>query len=106
MEEIREFIEESFTPRVEEDMNGIKVVFTSTVGDGIIWFEPAKRGWSKKPLSTNQYIINTLSKGNRQDREYGTPRMGNSPAAACMGSSSAAAGKTDNNRGPLLWRTP
>lgn len=57
MEEIREFIEESFTPRVEEDMNGIKVVFTSTVGDGIIWFEPAKRGWSKKPLSTNQYII-------------------------------------------------
>lgn len=57
MEEIREFIETSFTPRVAEDMNGIKVIFTSTVGDGTIWFEPAKRGWSKKPLSTNQYII-------------------------------------------------
>ena len=57
MKEIREFIEESFTPRVDEDMNGMKVIFTSTVGDGTIWFERAKRGWSKKPLSTNQYII-------------------------------------------------
>ena len=57
MKEIREFIEESFTPRVDEDMNGVKVIFSSTVGEGTIWFEPAKRGWNRKPLSTNQYII-------------------------------------------------
>lgn len=57
MENIREFIEEHFTPRVNEDSRGMKVIFDSQVGEGIIWFERAKRGWSKKPLSTNQYII-------------------------------------------------
>jgi len=57
MEEIKEFIEKNFTLRVDEDMNGIKVIFTSTMGEGVIWFEPAKKGWSIKPLSTNQYII-------------------------------------------------
>ena len=57
MEEIKEFIEKNFTLRVDEDMNGIKVIFTSTMGEGVIWFEPAKKGWSTKPLSTNQYII-------------------------------------------------
>lgn len=57
MKEIADFILENFTPRVNEDKNGMKVIFTSRVGDGTIWFERAKKGWSKKPLSTNNYII-------------------------------------------------
>lgn len=57
MDRIRDFILENFTPRVNEDMNGMKVIFSSQVGEGTIWFERAKRGWSKKPISTNNYII-------------------------------------------------
>jgi|TARA_R110000803_G_scaffold90401_7_gene157783 hypothetical protein len=57
MEEIRELIEKNFTLRVDEDVSGIKVIFTSTMGEGVIWFERAKKGWSTKPISTNQYII-------------------------------------------------
>ena len=57
MDKIREFIEENFTPRVSEDMNGMKVIFESQMGEGTIWFERAKRGWSNKPISTNNYII-------------------------------------------------
>ena len=41
--------------------NGMKVILSNNsevVPDCIIWFEPAKRGWSKKPVgNTNQYII-------------------------------------------------
>jgi hypothetical protein len=60
MDIIREFVEEHFTPRVSEDKNGLKVIFESrsnTVRDGVIWFEKAKKGWNKKPLTTNTYII-------------------------------------------------
>ena len=57
MDKIREFIEENFTTKVNEDMNGMKVIFESQMGEGTIWFERAKRGWSKKPISTNNYII-------------------------------------------------
>ena len=56
-----EYIKENFTPRVEEDKNGMKVILSNNsevVPDCIIWFERAKRGWSKKPVgNTNQYII-------------------------------------------------
>lgn len=57
MDKIRDFILENFTPRVNEDSRGLKVVFSSQVGEGTIWFEKAKRGWTKKPISTNSYII-------------------------------------------------
>ena len=57
MDKIREFIEENFTTKVNEDMNGMKVIFESQMGEGTIWFERAKRGWSNKPISTNSYII-------------------------------------------------
>ena len=57
MDNIRDFIEENFTPRVNEDSKGMKVIFDGQLGEGVIWFERAKRGWSKKPISTNQYII-------------------------------------------------
>lgn len=57
MKEIKEFILRHFSPRVSEDKDGMKVIFSSQVGEGIIWFERAKRGWNKKPLTTNTYII-------------------------------------------------
>jgi len=55
-----EYIKENFTPTVNEDMNGMKVILTNgseVVPDCIVWFEKAKRGWNKKPISGNQYII-------------------------------------------------
>lgn len=61
MDEYIQFIKENYTFRIEEDKNGMKVVFTSKdslTEDGSIWFEPAKRGWNKKPLQQrNTYII-------------------------------------------------
>ena len=55
-----DYIKKNFTPTVTEDMNGMKVILTNdseVVPECIIWFEKAKRGWSKKPISNNQYII-------------------------------------------------
>ena len=55
-----DYIKKNFTPTVTEDMNGMKVILTNdseVVPECIIWFEKAKRGWSKKPINTNQYII-------------------------------------------------
>ena len=52
MDEYVDFLKENYTFRVDEDKRGMKVVFTSKdslTEDGIIWFEPAKRGWSKNP---------------------------------------------------------
>ena len=49
-----EYIKENFTPTVTEDKDGMKVILTNgseVVPDCIVWFEPAKRGWSKKPIS-------------------------------------------------------
>ena len=57
MEQIEKFLQDKFTPTVEEDKDGMKVVFKSNITEGTIWFERAKRGWNKKPLSTNTYII-------------------------------------------------
>ena len=58
--DMMDYIKKNFTPTVTEDMNGMKVILTNdseVVPECIIWFEKAKRGWSKKPINTNQYII-------------------------------------------------
>ena len=58
--DMMDYIKKNFTPTVTEDMNGMKVILTNdseVVPECIIWFEKAKRGWSKKPISNNQYII-------------------------------------------------
>jgi len=57
MDEIKKFLMENFIPTVEEDKNGMKVVFRAEMTEGTIWFERAKRGWSRKPISTSTYII-------------------------------------------------
>jgi hypothetical protein len=60
MDIIRDFMDKHFTTKVTEDKNGMKVIFESkvvSIDNGTIWFEKAKKGWNKKPLSTNTYII-------------------------------------------------
>lgn len=60
MEPIDKFLNEYFTPTVEEDSRGIKVIFNAKkdlTTPSIIWFSVAKRGWNRKPLSQNSYII-------------------------------------------------
>ena len=60
MEGVDKFLRDYFTPQVEEDSKGIKVVFIpkkDLVTPSVIWFTRAKRGWSRKPISTNSYII-------------------------------------------------
>lgn len=61
MEAYIKFIEENFTPRVTEDKEGMKVILTNeseVVPDSVVWFERAKKGWSRKPIkSKNTFII-------------------------------------------------
>jgi len=55
------FIEKHFTPRVTEDKNGMCVTLTNTtevMPECKVWFERAKKGWNKKPITgKNTYII-------------------------------------------------
>ena len=60
MEGVDKFLKDYFSAQVEEDSKGIKVVFVSKkdlVSPSIIWFTRAKRGWSRKPIVQNNYII-------------------------------------------------
>ena len=59
MLDVEKFINEYFTPRVEEDSRGMKVVYKSKTSteDGVVWFERAKVGWLKKPIKQNHFII-------------------------------------------------
>ena len=60
MEGVDKFLREYFSPQVEEDSKGIKVVFVpkkDITPPSIIWFTKAKRGWSRKPMSQNTFII-------------------------------------------------
>jgi len=61
MNYIDKFLNEHFTKVVTEDKNGIKCVFKHNEGhinDGIVFFEFAKIGWTKKPiLSKRQFVI-------------------------------------------------
>lgn len=60
MEGVDKFLKEYFSAQVEEDSKGIKVVFVpkkDLVSPSIIWFTRAKRGWMRKPIVQNNYII-------------------------------------------------
>lgn len=67
LEKYIKFIEEHFTPRVSEDKNGMCVTLKNNseiVPDCKVWFEKAKRGWNKKPISyRNTYIITNAEVG-------------------------------------------
>ena len=61
MNVIEKFIIEQYSPMITEDSNGIKCLFKHKEGltdDGVIYFEFAKKGWSKKPIvSKRQFVI-------------------------------------------------
>ena len=61
MNVIEKFIIEQYSPMITEDSKGIKCIFKHKEGltdDGVIYFEFAKKGWSKKPIvSKRQFVI-------------------------------------------------
>lgn len=61
MDPIEKFLKEQFTPKVIEDKQGIKCLFKhkdNLVDDGVVFFEFAKKSWSKKPImNKKQFVI-------------------------------------------------
>ncbi len=61
MEGVEKFLKEEFIPKVVEDKQGIKCLFkhkNNLVDDGVVFFEFAKKSWSKKPImSKKQFVI-------------------------------------------------
>lgn len=58
---IRLIVQTYFTPQVEESSNGIILRFVPKRGnilpEAIVWFNKAKRGFSRKPLSQNVWVM-------------------------------------------------
>ena len=58
---IRLLVQKYFTPQVEESANGIILRFIPNRGnvlpEAIVWFHKAKRGFSRKPLSQNVWVM-------------------------------------------------
>jgi len=60
MDAVEKFLKEQFTPKVVEDKMGIKCLFqhkNKLVEDGVVFFEFAKKTWSKKPIMSNRKFI-------------------------------------------------
>ena len=61
MTPIEKFLKESYTPTIQEGKLGISCVFKHKDGvtdDSIVYFEFAKKEWTKKPIvPKRQYII-------------------------------------------------
>lgn len=64
--DIEKLIIDTHKITITEDSKGIKVIITPKVGglntESVVWMEPAKIGWNKKPIIyKNQYIITDAS---------------------------------------------
>jgi len=61
MTDIEKFLDKEFTQVITEDKSGIKCLFRhkkSIIEDGVVYFEKAKKSWSKKPImNKRQYVI-------------------------------------------------
>ena len=60
MEGVEKFLKEQFIPTVVEDKQGIKCLFQhkdKLVEDGVVFFEFAKKKWSKKPIMSNRQFV-------------------------------------------------
>ena len=61
MEQIEKFLRDNYTPMITESKLGISCIFKNKEGlteDSVIFFEFAKKGWSKKPIvNKRQYVI-------------------------------------------------
>lgn len=71
MDDIQGFLRKNYTPRITEDKQGVKVIFKgrgNVLEDGVVWFQPAKKGWNKKPITQrNKYIIVDADTGGMLD---------------------------------------
>ena len=57
---IRKIISQFYTPTITESSKGVVVTFTPkghSGPEGIVWFENAKRGFRRKPISTNEWMM-------------------------------------------------
>jgi hypothetical protein len=61
MDPIEKFIKDNYTPTITESKLGMSCIFKHKEGlteDSVIFFEFAKKGWSKKPIvNKRQYVI-------------------------------------------------
>ena len=61
MDPIEKFIRDNYTPKITESKLGMMCLFKHNGGlidDSVVYFERPKKGWSKKPIISNQqYII-------------------------------------------------
>jgi hypothetical protein len=61
MTDIEKFLDKEFTQVITEDKTGIKCLFRhkkSIIEDGVVYFEKAKKSWTKKPImNKRQYVI-------------------------------------------------
>ena len=61
MEQIEKFLKESYSMAITESKLGLSCIFKHKEGlteDSVVFFEFAKKGWSKKPIVNNrQYVI-------------------------------------------------
>jgi hypothetical protein len=62
MDTIEKFIRDNYTPTITENKLGISCLFKHKRGlieDSVIYFERPKKGWSKKPIISNQQFLIT-----------------------------------------------
>ena len=61
MDPIEKFLKDNYTPTITESKLGVTCLFKHKEGlteDSVIFFEFAKKGWSKKPITNKrQYVI-------------------------------------------------
>jgi hypothetical protein len=61
IESIEKFIRDNYSPMITESKLGMSCIFKHKEGlteDSVIFFEFAKKGWSKKPIvNKRQYVI-------------------------------------------------
>ena len=59
-ENIRLIVQKYYTPTISESSKGVVVTFSPKGHSGpeaIVWFEKGKRGFRRKPISTNEWMM-------------------------------------------------
>ncbi len=57
---IRKIVSKYYTPTISESSKGVVVTFQPNGHSGpeaIVWFEKGKRGFRRKPISTNEWMM-------------------------------------------------
>ena len=78
MTEIEKFLNEQFTQVITEDKMGIKCLYKHKEGvidDGVVFFEFAKKKWSKKPIMNKRQFVICLLYTSPSPRDRQKSRM-------------------------------